>query len=97
MFRVKTNADGALDKLKARLVPQGFEQYAGVNFYETFSPVVIFSTSQIVFALTSMKKWKIQQIDVNNAFLNGTLQQKIYIKQPAGFEDPQFLDHICLL
>lgn len=97
VFRVKTKADGSLDKLKARLVARGFEQLAGVDFMETFSPVVKFSTIRLVFTLAAVRHWNIQQIDVNNAFLNGDLQETIYMVQPRGFEDIEHPSHVCKL
>lgn len=57
IYKVKTHADGSLDKLKARLVARGFEQYAEVDFLETFSPVVKASTIRFVFALAATKSW----------------------------------------
>lgn len=85
MFRVKPNADGSLDKLKARLVAHGFEQLAGVDYMETFSPVVKFTTIGLIFTLVATRRWNIQQIDINNAFLNGDLEEDIYMEQPKGF------------
>lgn len=78
VFKVKTKADGTLDKLKARLVAPGFEQLAGVDFVETFSPVVKFTTIRLIFTLAASRGWSVQQIDVNNAFLNGDLEETIY-------------------
>lgn len=97
VFRVKTKADGSLDKLKARLVARGFEQLAGVDYLETFSPVVKFSTIRLIFTLAATRQWSIQQIDINNAFLNGDLEETIYMTQPKGFEDPQFPSYVCKL
>lgn len=97
VFRVKTKADGTLDKLKARLVARGFEQLAGIDYLETFSPVVKFSTIRLVFALAATRGWLIQQIDINNAFLNGDLEETIYMTQPKGFEDPLYPHYVCKL
>lgn len=97
VYRVKTKADGTLDKLKAWLVARGFEQQAGVDYMETFSPVVKFSTIRLVFALAATRKWKIQQLDVNNAFLNRDLHEDIYMTQPKGFEDPLYPSYVCKL
>ena len=72
VFRTKFKADGPLDKYKARLVAEGFKQIPGVDFFETFSPVVKVSTIRIVFTLAVSKGWNIQHIDVSNAFLNGS-------------------------
>lgn len=96
VFRVKLKADGTLDKLKARLV-DGFEQITGVDFLETFSHVVKPSIIRLVFSFAASKRWSIQQIDVNSAFLNGDLEDTIYMTRPVGFESLKFPTHVCKL
>lgn len=86
IFRVKENPDGTVNKFKARLVAKGFLQTAGFDFTETFSPVIKPITIRIILTLAVTFKWSVQQIDVNNAFLNGILQEEVYMTQPAGFE-----------
>ena len=83
---MKENPDGSINKYKVRLVVKGFHQQAGSDFTETFSPVVKLVTVRIVSTLAVTHKWPIQQIDVNNAFLNGTLEEEVYMQQPPGFE-----------
>ena len=85
IFRTKFKVDGSLDKYKARLVAKGFQQTPGIDFFETFSPVVKASTIRIIFTLAVTKGWDIQQIDVNNAFMNGDLHEDVFISQPEGF------------
>ncbi|WJX96151.1 hypothetical protein P8452_77393 [Trifolium repens] len=87
IFRVKENPDGTINKYKARLVAKGFLQTPGFDFTETFSPVVKPVTIRIILTLAVTYKWTVQQIDINNAFLNGLLQEEVYMKQPAGFEN----------
>ncbi|KAG8497686.1 hypothetical protein CXB51_007144 [Gossypium anomalum] len=87
LFKVKTKADGSVDKYKARLVAKGFSQHAGLDFQDTFSPVVRAATIRIVLAIAVMKGWALRQVDVNNAFLNGELSEEIYMTQPPGFEE----------
>ncbi|PNX71029.1 retrovirus-related Pol polyprotein from transposon TNT 1-94, partial [Trifolium pratense] len=86
VFRVKENPDGIIQKYKARLVAKGFHQRAGTDFTETFSPVVKPVTVRTVLTIAVTNKWPIQQIDVNNAFLNGVLEEEVYMHQPPGFE-----------
>ena len=93
----KFRADGSLDKYKARLVAKGFQQTPGIDFFETFSPVIKASTVRIIFTLAISRGWYIQQIDVNNAFLNGDLEEDVYISQPEGFVDARKPHHVCKL
>ncbi|XP_016165069.1 uncharacterized protein LOC107607655 [Arachis ipaensis] len=76
VFRVKQNQDGSINKFKARLVVQGFNQRPVIDFKETFSPVVKPATIRIILTLTLQNNWPIIQLDVNNAFLNGSLQEE---------------------
>jgi histone deacetylase 1/2 len=82
IFRIKYNSDGSIEKNKARLVAQGFSQKAGQDYSDTFSPVTI----RTVISIAVSNKWQIHQIDIDNAFLNGTIKEDIYMKQPPGFE-----------
>lgn len=92
MFRVKTKAHDTLDKLKARLVARGFEQLAGVDYMETFSLVVKFTTIRMIFTLAATRAWTVQQIDINNVFLNGDLEEDIYTwSSLRGLKIPIFL------
>ncbi|PNX93512.1 histone deacetylase, partial [Trifolium pratense] len=86
IFRVKENPDGSVNKYKARLVAKGFLQTPGFDFTETFSPVIKPVTVRIILTLAVTYRWSVQQIDINNAFLNGLLQEEVYMSQPAGFE-----------
>jgi histone deacetylase 1/2 len=86
VFRVKENLDGTILKHKARLVAKGFHQQAGTDFTETFSPVVKPVTVKTVLTMVVSNRWPIHQIDVNNAFLDGILEEEVYMQQPQGFE-----------
>ena len=70
VYRIKYNTDGSVAKYKTRLVVKGFQQVAGVNYFETFNPVVKSATVRVILNLAVMNQWRIRQVDVNNAFLN---------------------------
>lgn len=97
IFTVKLNEDGTLDKLKARLVAKGYAQEEGVDYIETYSPVVRTSTIRVVLSVATAKDWMITQLDVKNVFLHGELQEEVFMEQPPGFEDPAFPHHVCRL
>ncbi|CAI7889857.1 unnamed protein product [Closterium sp. NIES-53] len=84
VFRVKTKADGTIDKFKARWVVRGFDQEHGRDFTETFAPVSRHTSLWILLAVAAMKKKKLRQIDVANAFLYAPVDAKIYVKLPHG-------------
>nr|GEY92693.1 ribonuclease H-like domain-containing protein [Tanacetum cinerariifolium] len=84
LFKHKFHVDGTLSRYKARLVANGSSQQLGVDFDETFSPVVKPATIRTVLSLVVSRKWPIHQLDVKNAFLNGDLSETIYMHQPTG-------------
>ena len=79
VFVRKYNKDGILQKYKAHLVARGFSQISGMDYNETFSPVVCLETICAILALAVVKDWEIQQMDVKGAYLNGTLKEDIYM------------------
>lgn len=87
IFKKKYLPDGSVQKYKARLVVRGFSQQQGVDYEETFTPVARFETVRMILALAAQKEWKIFQFDVKSAFLNGDLQEEVYVCQPPGFEN----------
>jgi len=97
IFKHKFNADGTLERYKARWVLRGFTQRPGVDFAETFSPVVKPATVRTVLSLALSRRWPIHQLDVKNAFLHGTLSETVYCAQPSGFEDSAHPDFVCHL
>jgi hypothetical protein len=97
VFTHKFHADGIFDRYKARWVLRGFTQRPGVDYDETFSPIVKPATVRTVLTTTVSHNWPIQQLDVKNAFLHGTLTVTVYCCQLTGFADPAHLDLVCHL
>ncbi|GJS83435.1 ribonuclease H-like domain-containing protein [Tanacetum coccineum] len=93
----KFHANGTLSRYKARLVANGSNHQHGVDFDETFSPVVKTATIRTVLSLVMSQQWPIHQLDVKNAFLNGDLSETVYMHQPPGFFDSRYPNHVCLL
>lgn len=77
IFRIKRNSDGSISRYKAMLVAQGFQQTEGLDYIETFSPVVKQQTIRIVLSLAIKFDWQVKQLDVSNVFLHGTLQEHV--------------------
>ncbi|VVA27958.1 Hypothetical predicted protein, partial [Prunus dulcis] len=85
IFKIKLNLDGSIQKHKARLVAKGYTQKPGIDFNETFAPVTRLDTIRTLIALAAQKGWKLWQLDVKSAFLNGVLEEEVYVDQPDGF------------
>jgi hypothetical protein len=84
VFRLKRGPDGEIEKHKARVVAKGFTQIEGLDYDETFAPVVKFTSIRILLAITTHNNLEIHQIDIKTAFLNGELKEEIYLKPPLG-------------
>ena len=82
VYRTKLNADGSINKHKARLVVKGYAQVFGVDYSETFAPVARLDTIRLLLAVAAQKNWRIYQLDIKSTFLNGFLQEEIYVEQP---------------
>ena len=95
-LKVKRNADGSLDCYKGRVVAKGYSQCPGFNFKETFAPTVCYSTIHTILAIAALEDLELRSVDISCAYLNGTLEEEIYIQQPEGFEvgGP---DYVCRL
>ena len=97
VFHNKTDKEGNVIRNKARLVVQGYSQIEGVDYDETFAPVARIKSIRILVALACHLKFKLYQMDVKIAFLNGFLEEDVYVAQPKGFIDPHFLNHVLYL
>ena len=85
IFKLKRNAHGEIDRYKARLVAKGFSQKEGIDYNDTFAPVVKFTSIRLLLAFGAYYDLEIHQLDVKTAFLNGNLEENIYMEQPEGF------------
>ncbi|KAK1695174.1 hypothetical protein QYE76_011871 [Lolium multiflorum] len=94
IFKRKTDADGNITVYKARLVAKGFRQIQGVDYDETFSPVAKLKSVRILLAIAAFFYYEIWQMDVKTAFLNGDIEEELYMVQPKGFVDPKNADKV---
>lgn len=85
VFKVKRHADDSVERFKARLVAKGFTQKEGIDYNETFAPVVKNTTLRLMLNLAVQKNWEITQVDVSSAFLNGKIEEELYIEIPDGY------------
>jgi len=97
VYKMKRHMDGSVERYKAHLVARGFTQQEGIDYSETFSPVVKHATVRLVFSIVVSRNWKVHQLDIHNAFLNGVLTKEVYMKQPPVFVDSALSSHVCLL
>ena len=97
IFKNKIDEDGEVMRNKSRLVAQGYTQVEGVDFDESFASVARLELIQILLSIACIMNFKLYQMDVNSAFLNGLLQEEVFVKQPMGFQDPHFPNHVLRL
>jgi hypothetical protein len=97
VYKLKHNSDGSIARYKARLVAKGFHQQQGIDFDETFSPVIKPPTVRLILSLAVSLQWHLRQLDVKNAFLHSTLKEEVYMTQPQGYIDPTHPNLVCKL
>ncbi|GJT69269.1 retrotransposon protein, putative, ty1-copia subclass, partial [Tanacetum coccineum] len=97
LFKKKTDMDGAVHTYKARLVAKGYTQTPGIDYEETFSPVADIRAIRILIAIAAYYDYEIWQMDVKTAFLNGYLNEEVYMEQPEGFVNPKYPNRVCKL
>ena len=86
IFKTKHSTDGSIEKYKAIFVARGFSQKEGINYEDTFAPIARYTSIRTVLALASNMKWKLHQMDIKTTFLNGVIEEEVFIEQLQGFE-----------
>lgn len=97
VYRIKYTSTGEIDKYKARLVAKGYSQVHGIDYTETFSPVIKHDSVRVIFAVAAVLRMHLQQFDIGTAYLNNDLTTRIYMHQPEGFVNLKYPSHVCSL
>jgi hypothetical protein len=97
IYKIKHAADGNIEKYKARFVARGFSQKEGEDYDETFSLVARYTSIRSTISIASVMGWKLHQMDVKTAFLNGVIEEEVYIEKPQGFVIHGKESHVCKL
>jgi hypothetical protein len=86
LYKIKHAADGSIEKFKARFVARGFSQKEGIDYEETVAPVARYTSIRATMAIAAKMGWTLHQMDIKTAFLNGVIEEEVYVEQPQGFE-----------
>jgi hypothetical protein len=97
LYKIKIAADGSVEKHKACFVARGFSHIEGVDYDETFTQVVRYTSIKIIISITVDMGWRIHKMDVKTTFLNGFIEEEVYMKQPQGFEVSDNETHVFIL
>jgi hypothetical protein len=97
VYKIKHAVDGSIDKYKERFVAKGFSQQEGEDYDETFSVVARYTSIRAIISLATSMGWSLHQMDVKTAFLNGVIEEEVYIEKPQGFEVHPRETHVCRL
>jgi hypothetical protein len=97
VFRNNQDEHGVVIRNKTRLVAKGYAQVTGLDFEETFAPVARLESIRILLAYAAHHSFRLLQMDVKSAFLNGPIKEEVYVEQPPGFEDDRYPDHVYKL
>jgi hypothetical protein len=95
IYKIKHAIDESIEKHKERFVARGFSQKESIDYEETFAPIAKYTSIRTIIAVAAKMKWKLHQMDVKTTFLNGVIEEKVYIEQPQGFEVEDRKTHVC--
>ena len=94
IYKIKYVVDGNVDKYKARFVAKYYAQKKRIDYEETFAPVARYTSIRSIISLAAQARWEIHQMDVKATFLNGLIEEEVYIEQPEGFETHEKRTHV---
>jgi len=97
VYKTKSNAEGKIERHKARLVVKGYKQQQGRYYEETFAPIARMEIVRTMLSIVAQHKWKVYQMDVKLEFLNGVLKEEVYVEQPPGYEIEGQEHKVCKL
>jgi hypothetical protein len=97
VYKIKHAADGSVEKYKSRFVARGFSQKEGEDYDKTFSPVSRYTSIRAIMSLSASMGWSLHQMDVKTTFVNGEIEEEVYIEQLQGFEVHSRDTYVCRL